>query len=809
MRSCRHLLLQSIRSSAKKNHCRKISTSCASSSTRRRQHHNDHCNTILPKQQQQQQCRLIQQSSTQRRLTISRASHLLQTQQITSQQLCQHAHNLANFGEHSLHLNAYVKLLPLSDIVYQAQQSNERICNGQAKSVLDGIPVTVKANIAVGKWWMMPHSSSAILNSDTMNYHDTNNCSISSNNSSNDDENEVVYESDIARKLLNDCGAVLIGITNMDEFGMGSLGLNSGLHSNHHQYHNSNNNKVSYNNINNNGVSGGCHATQEQYLDKKQYSPTYNPLPWMHRLSMLQLQQQQQQSHTHQQNNLLPIMDSSNNINNKKNEDRYWIDLIQNSTIHNPHGISDEDALEELLDEVRYWTQIPSSQPNNDGGGDNNNSTASSRYSSSSSPLLSSGGSSSGAAATIAHGSSLLSIGTDTGGSLRLPSAWTSTVGFKPTYGTFSRYGVVSYASSLDTVGFVTGSVECARIGWECLRDDDRRKNVVASNNDNDDVERSCVDSSKSRDATARVYHDDKYGLTLQQQQEEINNNNNNNGNDTKPPLANIRIGIPNAFSLHETPPLIANAWTAAANTLQNVGGATLVPIPESLVSSEWIKLSCAAYYVLACAEASSNLSRYDGVRFGLNVDLNEFANLDDVQGYEKYHPLSEMTALEEKISTTRVLGFGDEVQRRVLAGTSVLSSDRIHTHYEAAAVVRAKVSQSMERAFRSAVNNDVDDNDRVDVMLVPTALSFPCTLNPKLGDRIMDDMDPTAAFGNDVMTIPISLGGFPSISVPFSTQDDYISDRRDKDGVGLQVFGMRGSEDIVLKVANIMSISC
>jgi len=624
--------------------------------------------------------------------------------------------------------------------------------------------VTVKANVAVGRWWMMPSSSSAIL----MDERDNNdiNGTASDFNNNNDIEDEEVYESDIAKKLLKECGAVLIGITNMDEFGMGSLGLNSGISL-----------QDSGNHCNNvTGSSTDDSKQAQQYFDKKQYAnPIYNPLPWMHRLSMLQ---------SHNQH-----------YNDNDDPDQYWIEQIQNSTVQNPHGIRNEDALDELLDEVRYWTQ----PPHHDGDSSTNIEASSRDYTATTtSPLLSSGGSSSGAAVTIAHGSSLLSIGTDTGGSLRLPAAWTSTVGFKPTYGTFSRYGVVSYASSLDTVGFVTGSVECARIGWECLSGSDRR-----SKSNDDDYERSCVDFNKSRDATARVYHDDGcYGLLTSQQHQQQEPT-----TDTVKPLANIRIGIPNAFSLHETPPLIANAWSAAANTLQNIGGATLVPIPESVVSSEWIKLSCAAYYVLACAEASSNLSRYDGVRFGLDVDLNDFANLDNVQGYEEYHPLSNMTALEEKIATTRVLGFGDEVQRRVLAGTSVLSSDRFHTHYEAAAVVRAKVSQSIERAFRStAINNGGVDDDKVDVMLVPTALSFPCTLNPHLGDRMMDDMDPTAAFGNDVMTIPISLGGFPSISVP---QDNGNSDRREKDVVGLQVFGMRGSEDIVLQVANAMNNSC
>lgn len=765
---CRQLVQSSIHTVCRQHHYRlRLSSitirSCISSSS--------HYNAIVSKQQQQ--CRYqssqTRQQQHHQRLTISRANHLLQTHQLTPPQLCTHAHNLATFGEHSLHLNAYVKLLPLEDVLHQARMAQERLESGQRKSALDGLPVTIKANVAVGRWWGLPHSSSAIL-MDNHDDADTNNTNSSCTDNIDED---AVYESDIAKKLLKECGAVLIGITNMDEFGMGSLGLNSGVPSS------------SLHDDDNDGTDTKQQEQDRQhYMSKKQYSnPIYNPLPWMHRLSMMPSQNQH-------------LLGDRNDI------DQYWIEQIRNSTVHNPHGISDEEGLRELVDEIRYWTQ--SSQWNDRIGNDKNNnrsiSEESSRdYHSTKSPLLASGGSSSGAATTIAHGSSLLSIGTDTGGSLRLPSAWTSTVGFKPTYGTFSRYGVVSYASSLDTVGFVAGSVECARIGWECL---------IGGDGGLDD-EMSSVDSNKSRDATARVYHDDGYYrlLTSQQQQRQPTTTT----IDTTKSLANIRIGIPNAFSLHETPPLIANAWSSAANTLQNVAGATLVPIPDSVVPSEWIKLSCAAYYVLACAEASSNLSRYDGVRFGLDVDLNEFANIDNLQEYEEYLPLSGMTALEQKISTTRVLGFGDEVQRRVLAGTSVLSSDRFHTHYEAAAVVRAKVSQSIERAFRSSASMndsgvDDDSNDRVDVMLVPTALSFPCTLNPQLGDRMMEDMDPTASFLNDVMTIPISLGGFPSISVPFSTQDEDNSELRAEHVVGLQVFGMRGSEDVVLQVANAMN---
>eukprot|EP00984_Skeletonema_dohrnii_P013796 scaffold5751_cov115-Skeletonema_dohrnii-CCMP3373.AAC.1 len=372
------LLQSSIRSvNRHRHHCRQLSItirSCASSNNIIQKH--PHCKAILSKQQQQ--CRSIttQQASSpppiqhhqQRRLTISRAAHLLKSLQLTPQQLCQHAHNLATFGEHSLHLNAYVKLLPWNDVLQQAQLSHDRITNGQRKSWLDGIPVTVKANVAVGRWWMMPHSSSAILMEERDN-NDNGTATIGgdfNHNSDTEEAAEEVYESDIAKTLLKDCGAVLIGITNMDEFGMGSLGLNSGISS----LHDGGNN---YNNVI--GSSNGDSEQEKIYLDKKQYAnPIYNPLPWMNRLSMLQAHNQ--------------------HYNNNDDPDQYWIEQIQNSTAYNPHGIENEDALEELLDEVRYWTQ----PPHHDGDNDINTAASSRDYYSATSPLLSSGGSSSGAA---------------------------------------------------------------------------------------------------------------------------------------------------------------------------------------------------------------------------------------------------------------------------------------------------------------------------------------------------------------------------------------------------------------------------
>ncbi|KAL3787526.1 hypothetical protein HJC23_013735 [Cyclotella cryptica] len=672
------------------------------------------------------------------RMTIARAARLLQKStpdhpqppRLTSQQLCQHSLNLATFGENSLHLNAYAKLLPPQEILHQASASDERRKSGQAKSILDGIPVTIKANIAVGKWWEMPHACSAVLSRDT-------------SSDVVDMDRVHVYESDVARRLLNDCGAVLIGITNMDEFGMGSLGTYNGVHDN-----------------------------RDGRKERRRSSPTYNPLPWMERISLLLLQTQKSR---------------------RVDLEECLLKQIWESTPLNPYGIEDECALQELLEEVSYWTLA-----------NHHNSTVEKEGNSSKEcPLLSPGGSSSGAAAATAHGSSLLSIGTDTGGSLRLPAAWTCTVGFKPTYGTWSRYGVVSYASSLDTVGFIAASLECAEIAWRCLRDRPGKERVDA------------WDANVCRDSTARIYHTTSYtGKGIKSSERTTSTTSTieksiEKSDNPHKPLEGIRIGIPAAFSLYESPPLISSIWSKGAHRLQNIGGATLVTIPESKISSHWVKLSCAAYYVLACAEASSNLSRYDGVRYGADYNI-------DAMQYEAFFSesitdsaFSDMTELERQISATRAYGFGDEVQRRVLAGTSVLSSDRFHTHYEAAARVRAKLSQSIENIFREGEEDQ--DSTKVDVILIPTALSFPAVLDPRLGMGASTVHDSTAAFANDVMTIPISLGGFPSVSVPFlnnATKDEKNSTmmpHNARNAVGLQVFGPRGSEDLVLRAASIL----
>ena len=155
-----------------------------------------------------------------------------------------------------------------------------------------------------------------------------------------------------------------------------------------------------------------------------------------------------------------------------------------------------------------------------------------------------------------------------------------------------------------------------------------------------------------------------------------------------------------------------------------------------------------------------------------MDLDPDDYENHVMMNGNDDdFSSLVGMTALEQQISATRAYGFGEEIRRRVLEGTSVMFSDRFHSHYEAEAVVRAKLSRSLADTFQSSQNHGTyhgdKNDDKVYVMLVPTAISFPCTLHSPHGDGIEEGMDTIAAFANDVMTIPISLGGFPSVSVP------------------------------------------
>jgi aspartyl-tRNA(Asn)/glutamyl-tRNA(Gln) amidotransferase subunit A len=532
------------------------------------------------------------------RLTVSRAHRLLASGALSSQDLAQYCHALAVAGEELWRLNAFVHLVDRGDLVLKARDLDDRRRLGETSGMLHGIPVSVKANLAVSDFSLT--AGSKILGSKDPG---TPACG---------------FDAQVVTKLRAN-GALIMGSTNMDEFGMGSLGTNA--------------------------VASDLDGS----------TATRNPLPMMHRSVV--------------------------------HADAELIELIQR-----PYDAIIEDHFEISESCLTY----------------------------------SAGGSSCGSAVSVAHGSSLISLGSDTGGSVRLPASWCGVVGLKPSYGVLSRHGLVSYASSLDTVGILGPSVECVGIAFEQIRNTD---------------EDSC------RDSTGTI-------MRLEMQR---------NAFSGRESMEGIKIGIPAAFSVEETPPFVAEAWTAAAQKLEALG-AIIVQVSSSQLSPDLIQNSLAAYYVLASAEASSNLSRYDGLRYGVSAkDISENAD---------------MTMLERQYAATRSKGFGKEVARRILCGTSVLSSDRFHTFYEAAATLRAAVTQEFVSCLAE-----------VDVLLTPTTLSLP----PLLGET----MDATEMFANDIMTVPVSLAGLPAISVPTLSSGDGVF------RVGIQLIGGRQSEGKLFRVAH------
>mmetsp|Transcript_32861 Transcript_32861/g.49579 ORF Transcript_32861/g.49579 Transcript_32861/m.49579 type:complete len:526 (+) Transcript_32861:134-1711(+) len=514
------------------------------------------------------------------RLTLSLAQHLLSSGRVTRQELVLYARSLAAAGEKIYGLNAFSRLFSEDECLDQLDG-----CDG----ALAGIPISIKANLAVRNTALT--ASSKILASESTN------CG---------------YNADVVEKLQRN-GAVIVGITQMDEFGMGSLGNN---------------------------------------LGEGKSSFTRNPISFL--------------------------------AFNSRTVDE-WIREIQK-----PYDLILEDH-DEMFKKA----------------GDD---------------VLMAGGSSCGSAASVSHGSSLLSIASDTGGSIRLPAAWCGITGFKPFYGSISRKGLVSYASSLDTIGIMANSASCI--------------------------------SSVLPKVVAGVYGQENIAITdstARYDQPSIDTAEMDN-------LSNIRVGIPSAFVVEECPKFIREAWGRTASVLQHRCGAKVSNIDSDVLSPDLIRVSLAAYYILASAEASSNLSRYNGFTVGAKSTSELSSSLS-------------LTKLEQSFSASRSVGFGPEVIRRVLAGTYVLSSDRFHSHYEASMKIRAAVHKQLINAL-----------EKVDVLLIPTSLSLP----PKKTEFT----DPTGMFANDILTVPISLAGLPSISIP-SFEDK---------SVGLQIVGSSNSQ--VLSVA-------
>ncbi len=319
---------------------------------------------------------------------------------------------------------------------------------------------------------------------------------------------------------------------------------------------------------------------------------------------------------------------------------------------------------------------------------------------------LAPGGSSGGSSAAIAARLCPAATGTDTGGSIRQPAAFTGISGIKPTYGRCSRWGVVAFASSLDQAGPMARDVRDCAIMLEAMAGFD------------------------AKDSTSLDLAVPKWEAGL-------------SGS-----LAGKRIGIPKEYRVDTMPAEIEALWQQGIDWAKDAGAEIVeVSLPHT-------RYALPAYYIIAPAEASSNLARYDGVRYGLR-DLPEGANLQDMY------------------AATRAAGFGDEVKRRIMIGTYVLSAGFYDAYYTQAQKVRTLIARDFERAWEAC-----------DLLLTPTAPSAAFGLGEKT--------DPIAMYLNDVFTVPSSLAGLPAMSVPGGL---------DKAGLplGLQIIGKPLDEQGVL----------
>lgn len=319
------------------------------------------------------------------------------------------------------------------------------------------------------------------------------------------------------------------------------------------------------------------------------------------------------------------------------------------------------------------------------------------------------GGSSGGSAAAVGAGIVPAALGSDTGGSIRQPAAFCGVVGLKPTYGRVSRYGLVAFASSLDQIGPITRTVEDAAVLMNVISGWDRRDST----------------SSKQEVPDFRSYI----------------------GKDIK----GLKIGVPEEFFVEGLDPQVKEIVENAIKQLEKEGA-----IIEQ-VSLPTTRYAIEAYYIIAPSEASSNLARYDGVRYGYRT--------------------SDYKDLEEMYSKTRDEGFGAEVKRRIMLGTYSLSSGYYDAYYLKAQKVRTLIYQEFMDVF-----------EKVDLLATPTTpdVAF------KIGEKISD---PLQMYLSDIFTVSVNMAGVPGISIPCGFKDGLP--------VGLQLIGKPFDEGTLLQVAH------
>ncbi|MBU9674874.1 Asp-tRNA(Asn)/Glu-tRNA(Gln) amidotransferase subunit GatA [Planococcus sp. CP5-4] len=319
------------------------------------------------------------------------------------------------------------------------------------------------------------------------------------------------------------------------------------------------------------------------------------------------------------------------------------------------------------------------------------------------------GGSSGGSAAAVAAGEVPFTLGSDTGGSIRQPAAFCGVVGMKPTYGRVSRFGLIAYASSFDQIGPITRTV----------KDNALLLNAISGHDEKD----STSANVEVPDFTAALTGD----------------------------IQGLRIGVPKEYFAEGVSEASKQAVKDALKVLEEQGATwEEISLPHS-------KYALSTYYILASSEASSNLSRFDGIRYGYRTE--------------------KAGSLLEFYMNTRSEGFGDEVKRRIMLGTYALSSGYYDAYYKKAQKVRTLIKQDFDKAF-----------ENFDVIVGPT------TPTPafKIGE-IIDD--PLTMYANDILTIPVNLAGVPAISVPCGFDNGLP--------LGLQIIGNYFDEETVYRVAD------
>ncbi|MBM7154793.1 Asp-tRNA(Asn)/Glu-tRNA(Gln) amidotransferase subunit GatA [Streptococcus suis] len=318
------------------------------------------------------------------------------------------------------------------------------------------------------------------------------------------------------------------------------------------------------------------------------------------------------------------------------------------------------------------------------------------------------GGSSGGSAAAVAAGQVRLSLGSDTGGSIRQPAAFNGIVGMKPTYGTVSRFGLIAFGSSLDQIGPFSQTV----------KENAQLLNVISGH----DVKDATSTINEITDFTSKIGQD----------------------------IKGMKIALPKEYMGEGIDPQVKETILKAAKHLESLGAIIEeVSLPHS-------KYGVAVYYIIASSEASSNLQRFDGIRYGFRAE--DATNLDEI--YVK----------------TRSQGFGEEVKRRIMLGTFSLSSGYYDAYFKKAGQVRTLIIQDFEKVFAN-----------YDLILGPTAPTVAFGLDTL-------NHDPVAMYLADLLTIPVNLAGLPGLSIPAGFVEGLP--------VGLQLIGPKYSEETIYQVA-------